>query len=94
MIIIFSIANKVICGIIFAYNISMKTTQMAIKNITQFDILQLRDAPVAKMIKSSRNDSTLLEEWTYYNESTKTKEYYFFKDGRLVSYKGNANIFT
>jgi hypothetical protein len=47
----------------------------------------LRGKPIAKRIPPHKKNSLPIpEEWTYYNIPAKTKEYYLFKNGRLVGY--------
>lgn len=56
--------------------------------LTPNDILTLRGDPVAKRIEYGGNGSaSALEEWTYYNTRTNTKESYVFKNGQLIGYK-------
>lgn len=55
--------------------------------LTLDNILTLRGQPVTKMIETPYNASKEIEEWTYYNIRTKTKESYVFKSGYLIGYK-------
>ena len=56
--------------------------------LTADDILNLKGRPTTKKIDSTYNSPvTEKEEWVYYHTDTKTKEHYYFKDGKLVDYK-------
>jgi len=56
--------------------------------LTPDDILVLRGQPVTKRIEPSRNTPVpMLEEWIYYQKYTNTKEYYVFKNGRLIGWE-------
>jgi len=67
----------------------MKTTTMC-PPLTPDNILTLRGQPATKLVSPNKcKDSIDTEEWIYYNELSKTKELYCFKNERLIGYKAN-----